>query len=147
MALSPRLCPACKQVSMLLFGDDKLEIDSCPECFGLWFDGEELRQFLPSQSLAEKILSQDRMEQMLRSQPRDPGHERICPQCSIAMRESPVGAVQVDVCFRCRGIWLDQGELSRLLEQYKVGDRGNLVVLNQIAEGLREVRRRPGETI
>ena len=127
---------------MLTYSEEGLEIDSCPECFGLWFDGEELRQFLPSRALADKILGDDGMIQELDGKPRDATRERYCPRCEITLRESPVMDVQVDVCFRCRGIWLDRGELSRLLKSYKAGERGNLVVLNQLAEGLRELKKR-----
>lgn len=42
-----------------------------------------------------------------------------CPVCSIPMDEVPKSGVQIDVCPRCKGVWLDRGELNRLLESVK----------------------------
>lgn len=67
---------------------------------------------------------------------------RLCPGCHSELTESVLGDIFIDICPRCRGIWLDQGELGRAVEQYRQGRRGNLVVINQIAEGLR-ARQRP----
>lgn len=38
-----------------------------------------------------------------------------CPKDSIVMQRMFVGAIGVDRCPRCRGIWLDRGELAALL--------------------------------
>lgn len=39
-----------------------------------------------------------------------------CPLCLDASLEPKfVGATEVDICPRCRGIWLDRGELDRLV--------------------------------
>lgn len=39
-----------------------------------------------------------------------------CPLCLDSPLEPKyVGATEVDICPRCRGIWLDRGELDRLL--------------------------------
>ncbi|MBI3928790.1 MAG: zf-TFIIB domain-containing protein [Armatimonadetes bacterium] len=146
----PRLCPACDEVPMLycIDEDTALEIDSCPSCFGLWFDGEELRQFFPSTRLAERVLKKDA------SSPPEPARapgpqERLCPACGMPMTPSPVGAVTLDCCYRCRGIWFDHGELQRIVEEYRAGRRGNLIVLNQLAEGLRaaEAHRRSQSSV
>ena len=41
-----------------------------------------------------------------------------CPLCLDAPLEPKfVGPTEVDICTRCRGIWLDRGELDRLLDQ------------------------------
>ncbi len=32
-----------------------------------------------------------------------------CPVCFIAMDEVPRSGVMVDVCPKCKGIWLDRG--------------------------------------
>ena len=39
-----------------------------------------------------------------------------CPLCLDAPLEPHfVGSTEVDMCTRCRGLWLDRGELDRLL--------------------------------
>ena len=119
---------------MLSYQEEDLEVDSCPECFGIWFDGEELRNFFPKEKLVSRLMSPA-------PGGATPGAgKRTCPRCQVELTESSVGDVEVDVCRKCRGIWLDEGELSRVVEQYKAGRRGNLVVLNQVAEGLRAWR-------
>ncbi|HYG87572.1 MAG TPA: zf-TFIIB domain-containing protein [Azospirillum sp.] len=40
----------------------------------------------------------------------------LCPNCQTGMREVERNGVHVDVCPQCRGVWLDRGELERLLE-------------------------------
>lgn len=39
-----------------------------------------------------------------------------CPVCQAAMREQSTGGVIIDVCTRCRGVWLDRGELEKLAD-------------------------------
>lgn len=119
---------------MLSYQHQGLEVDSCPECFGIWFDREELKEFLQRPQLAQR-LAEAPLNPTIPS-----GGARLCPSCRTTLSESSLGEVTVDLCFRCRGIWLDQGELDRAVEQYRQGQRGNLVVLNQIAEGLRQAR-------
>lgn len=41
-------------------------------------------------------------------------HYMHCPKCGLAMSEVKYGPVDVDVCFSCNGIFLDQGELEHL---------------------------------
>ena len=118
---------------MLAYAHEGLEVDSCPECFGIWFDREELKAFVQSPELSRR----------LESGPNGPdpvSGQRNCPSGHGLLNAGNLGDVEVDVCLRCRGIWLDQGELERAVEQYRQGRRGNLVVLNQIAEGLRASR-------
>ena len=40
----------------------------------------------------------------------------ICPKCQGAMRQYERGGVTVDQCAECRGIFLDRGELERLVD-------------------------------
>lgn len=42
-----------------------------------------------------------------------------CPVCAIPMDEVPKSGVLIDICPRCKGIWLDRGELNRLLDSLK----------------------------
>ncbi len=40
----------------------------------------------------------------------------MCPNCEEGMREIERHGVRIDVCPRCRGVWLDRGELEKLLD-------------------------------
>ena len=42
--------------------------------------------------------------------------ELICPKCNGAMRTYERNGVHVDQCLECRGIFLDRGELERLVD-------------------------------
>ena len=38
-----------------------------------------------------------------------------CPVCDGRMREIQKGGVDIDVCPDCKGIWLDRGELEKIV--------------------------------
>ena len=40
-----------------------------------------------------------------------------CPVCQETLRSSDRQGIEIDVCPRCRGVWLDRGELDKLLER------------------------------
>ncbi len=42
--------------------------------------------------------------------------ELICPKCQSPMRSYERNGVTVDQCTECRGIFLDRGELERLVD-------------------------------
>ena len=48
--------------------------------------------------------------------PRTPGGELECPKCHGVMRTYARAGLIVELCEDCRGIFLDQGELERLIE-------------------------------
>jgi Zn-finger nucleic acid-binding protein len=116
-----------------------LEIDSCPECFGLWFDREELKLLFQSPHLSQQILEEDAAERLLAPED-DVGRGdgvRTCPNCDEQrLFSSKMGKTQVDYCLGCQGIWLDQSELEDLVQAYRSGEGGNLLILNQLREGL-----------
>ncbi len=41
-------------------------------------------------------------------------HWMHCPKCGMQMHEIKYRGVDVDVCFSCNGVFLDQGELEHL---------------------------------
>lgn len=41
----------------------------------------------------------------------------VCPKCDVALLILRFKEIEVDFCDRCRGLWLDAGEIERLLEQ------------------------------
>ena len=42
--------------------------------------------------------------------------ELVCPKCHGRMRPHERQGVVIDLCVECRGIYLDRGELDRLLD-------------------------------
>ena len=42
-------------------------------------------------------------------------HFMHCPKCGMELHTIEKGKVEVDACFNCQGIWLDAGELERIV--------------------------------
>lgn len=40
-----------------------------------------------------------------------------CPTCNIPLVMSERQGVEIDYCPQCRGIWLDRGELDKIIER------------------------------
>ena len=40
-----------------------------------------------------------------------------CPNCNGALMLSEKQGIEIDVCPNCRGIWLDRGELDKIIER------------------------------
>ncbi|AWR86331.1 zf-TFIIB domain-containing protein [Meiothermus taiwanensis] len=43
----------------------------------------------------------------------------ICPNCQTGMNEVQRNGVLIDICPKCRGVWLDGGEMEKLLGQVR----------------------------
>ncbi|MDF3023091.1 MAG: Transcription factor zinc-finger [Alphaproteobacteria bacterium] len=42
-----------------------------------------------------------------------------CPVCKAPMKEIQWRHVAIDICTRCKGVWLDYGELDAIIETAK----------------------------
>ena len=40
-----------------------------------------------------------------------------CPSCNIELKMSERQGVEIDYCPQCRGVWLDRGELDKIIER------------------------------
>ncbi|NTV24563.1 MAG: zf-TFIIB domain-containing protein [Nanoarchaeota archaeon] len=38
-----------------------------------------------------------------------------CPRCNIDMKKIIKDKVEIDVCKKCRGMWLDDSEIEKLI--------------------------------
>lgn len=110
------LCPVCSQ-PMVIVEFQNIELDTCVNCQGLWFDAQELGQLFELAGVAQEYSALARqLDRLPRAATR-----RKCPRCR--RRLEPVRAparhgadVILDQCPRGDGLWFDQGELSALLE-------------------------------
>ncbi len=44
----------------------------------------------------------------------------LCPVCKIPLLLSERQGIEIDYCGQCRGVWLDRGELDKILERNQV---------------------------
>jgi len=40
-----------------------------------------------------------------------------CPQCEIDLEIAERSMIEIDYCPECRGVWLDRGELDKIIER------------------------------
>jgi Zn-finger nucleic acid-binding protein len=43
-----------------------------------------------------------------------------CPTCNVTLQISERQGIEIDYCPQCRGIWLDRGELDKIIERAAV---------------------------
>ena len=44
-----------------------------------------------------------------------------CPHCLVPLTMTDRQGIEIDYCPQCRGVWLDRGELDKLIERSSVG--------------------------
>lgn len=40
-----------------------------------------------------------------------------CPACNTTLQMSERSGIEIDYCPSCRGVWLDRGELDKIIER------------------------------
>jgi Zn-finger nucleic acid-binding protein len=48
---------------------------------------------------------------------RAPGAGLPCPVCNVELRPTDRNGIEIDFCPQCRGVWLDRGELDKIMER------------------------------
>ena len=44
-------------------------------------------------------------------------HSMKCPVCNVDLTMADRQGVEIDYCPQCRGVWLDRGELDKIIER------------------------------
>ena len=139
---SPRICPACdvpmQTVDLKLGG--RYYIERCERCLSLFFDPNEVETLLEKSASPVFQIDRVRLEEITRARHEPPSPTRYyrCPVCRTAMSRVNFGTrsgVVVDQCPK-HGMWLEGGELRRLLEWRKAG--GQILDQRRKAERLAE---------
>lgn len=120
---------------MVVFEYQRIELDYCPTCMGVWFDAEEIRILLQHSGMPDDLQSPIFHEITgAVSEAR-----RRCPLCQKLMLKSQMaGDVIVDHCPNGDGVWFDSGEMS-LAAAALVSDRTDLnAAARTVAEFLGE---------
>jgi Zn-finger nucleic acid-binding protein len=100
---------------------EDVEVDICPACGGLWLDHGEIER------LSRKMVSElDRLRRLLQPNGPPPGPPAIpseiqssCPACTGDMKEVTLGTIRIDFCLRCKGFYLDRGEIDGAIAAVK----------------------------
>ena len=46
----------------------------------------------------------------------------LCPSCVVELKITDRQGVEIDYCPQCRGVWLDRGELDKIIDRTIEGD-------------------------
>lgn len=106
-----RKCPRCPSnlVEVDFHGQ---RVDRCEQCLGIYFDHGELESII---HLVDLFCNANLQEEEI-----DTIHERekqdqlLCPVDGELMEKREVAGQIIDICPKCQGIWLDNGEVLAL---------------------------------
>jgi len=104
-------CPKCNHELARKYYKGKIEVDSCPNCRGMWLDSYELDQ------LEDMVFDNDLSKGSLihnQSKTNNP-----CPHCGEGLEEFQYRLydLKLDYCSKNgHGFWLDAGEDEKVLE-------------------------------
>ncbi|MFH1451370.1 MAG: zf-TFIIB domain-containing protein [bacterium] len=128
-------CPICKKnlEEMIL---SATAVDYCPDCLGLWFDKDELRQAKDNRDKNLRWLDVDLWKE--KDKFKISRGTRLCPACRLPLYEVHYGTsgVVVDVCNVCHGAWLDRGEFAKIIAWIK--QKANYEIFNKYLKNLVE---------
>ena len=107
-------CVKCTSVlDKSMVGD--IEVDLCPKCGGLWLDYGEVAKLAALTDAEVKPL-----HKLLTGgggPPPIPSDAKAhCPVCPGELKEVVLGTIHVDYCTKCKGMYLDKGELLAAIE-------------------------------
>ena len=119
-----RDCPRCQQsltAVMLGVGGEQVEIDRCLKCQGLFFDPGEVETILDGIEQKAESVDHRQLLTLIESETPTEDFETVsyvpCPDCQKLMNRRSFGqksGVIIDSCHE-HGLWLDGGELRRLI--------------------------------
>ena len=108
MDTATMLCPRCQKPALeeLDLDYSGVVLDRCLQCGGVWFDGGELEQVL---DLCPKKLKVPWLAKK---------SELRCLHCDRRLHEFRylTSMTVIDMCKKCRSIWLDHGEFAAIRE-------------------------------
>jgi uncharacterized protein len=127
-------CPRCKK-PLIILEFEKVEVDYCSVCRGVWLDSGELELLLGSPNDSSIEFNSDKSS----------GERSFkCPRCRKRMekvRSRAAEGVLLDRCKNGHGLWFDGGELEALLHDKKIGPD------NRISEHLKGIFMKHGKSL
>jgi Zn-finger nucleic acid-binding protein len=103
------ICPKCKVIKLVKrkAKGKAFSVEYCRKCKGIWFDRDELEELM-SEAIKELVIPRNAKKDV----------KSLCPKCNKALYafNYPQTYVSIDMCKRCKGLWLDGGEFKEIRE-------------------------------
>ncbi|HEY7221285.1 MAG TPA: zf-TFIIB domain-containing protein [Candidatus Binatia bacterium] len=109
-------CPKCQTETLGEFSVDRVTVDRCASCAGIWFDAHDLVKLLAEEASHVASLRRGHVKEEVE------GKKGRCPRDGadlLRVYSSIEPSVILDACPDCRGIWLDGGEFDKLFAARK----------------------------
>ena len=127
-------CPACgKRMHKVYMSEQNINLDVCVNgCGGIYFDNREFKTVdEPHEDISPliKALEGKTFKKV------DESETRICPVCGMNMVKHYASAkheVQIDECYGCGGIFLDNGELEKIRAEYATEEERAADAVNEL---------------
>ena len=106
-------CAACRN-PMIVVEHEKIELDYCTECSGVWFDAGEIELLLEKMQIESTGLEGLHLTE--ETQTRE--QRRRCPVCRKRMKKVDLGhdpVIIIDACPDGDGLWFDSGEVGQVV--------------------------------
>jgi Zn-finger nucleic acid-binding protein len=106
-------CPQCSgQLELVIY--QKIEVDRCQDCAGIWFDRLEAEQL-------KQIKGSERVDVGTSAESKRQPKTSSCPKCRqpmLRMLDIDKHAIWYEKCPRCQGIWLEAGQFTRYKQNF-----------------------------
>ena len=106
-------CSACGK-PMIVVEHEKVELDYCVDCSGVWFDAGEIELLLERMQLESAGLE----GLHLTDEAKSTEGKRRCPVCRKRMKKVALGhkpVIVIDACPDGDGLWFDSGEVAQVV--------------------------------
>ncbi len=137
-AATRKRCPSCRRPLREVDVKGAM-LDICPDCKGYWCDDGELTAIITKH--LPLVEAGGRSDAAI--VPLDPAPKRFCPVCSelLDTRQYDYSSpIAIDRCKHAHGIWLDEGEMEKVIEWVNESERQKEGDLTLYAPLLNRVR-------
>jgi Zn-finger nucleic acid-binding protein len=107
-------CPACDH-ALAKAQLEHVAVHDCPNCAGIWFDGDELHR---AESNADEWIGWIDVDVFGAAASTSRQSGKRCPTCHENLRTLayPHSEVQIEACTSDHGVWLDKGEFDKVVK-------------------------------
>lgn len=114
-------CPACgNKMKKVFIPSAGVNVDICVDgCGGIYFDRKEIQHFQKGNDKSYNEIKKELSGKIFT--PVNQNETRVCPVCAAKMVKTKIQGlnVEIDTCYSCGGIFLDNGELELIRESMK----------------------------